>query len=125
VLERNERRASGESRVDLALDPAGAACVAWSGWDGAHARARLATLTADGQTAIIRTLSQPDYDASVRDVATSRRPGAALVVWARLDAVGELGTQVLAGPIAADGTYAGEEAVSDADRARLPQHLTL
>jgi hypothetical protein len=120
VLERNEGRASAESRVDLALDPAGAAFVAWSSSDGASARARLATFTADGQTAIIRTLSQPGYDASVRDVATSQQPGEALVVWARLDAVGELGTQVLAGPIAADGTYAGEEAVSDADRARLP-----
>jgi len=120
VLERDEGRASDESRVDLALDPAGAAFVAWSGSDGAHARARLATLAADGRTASIRTLSLPGYDAAVRDVATGRRPGEALVVWARLDAVGELGTQVLAGPIAADGAYGGEEAVSDADRARLP-----
>lgn len=119
VLERNEGRASDESRVDLALDRAGAAFVVWSSSDGANARARLATLTAGGKTASIRTLSQPGYDAAVRDVATSRRPREALVVWARLDVVGELGTQVLAGPIAADG-YAGEEAVSDADRARLP-----
>ena len=120
VLERNDHRASEESRVDLALDPAGAAFITWPGWDGAHARARLATLTADGRTANIRTLSQPGYDAAVRDVATGRRPGEALVVWARLDAVGELGTQVLAGPVAPNGAYAGEEAVSDADRARLP-----
>lgn len=119
VLERSEG-AIAESRVDLALDPAGTAFLAWSSSDGANARARLATVTADGQTAITRTLSQPGYDASVRDVATSRQRGEALVVWARLDAVGEQGTQVLAGPIAADGAYAGEEAVSDADRARLP-----
>jgi hypothetical protein len=120
VLERNDHRASDESRVDLALDPGGAAFVTWSGWDGAHARARLATLTADGKLTNVRTLSQPGYDAVVRDVATGPRPGEALAVWAQLDAVGELGTQVLAGPIAPDGAYAGEEAVSDADRARLP-----
>jgi hypothetical protein len=34
--------------------------------------------------------------------------------------VGELEMQVLTGPIAADGAYAGEEAVNDAERARLP-----
>jgi hypothetical protein len=34
--------------------------------------------------------------------------------------VGELEMQVLAGPVAADGAYAGEEAVNDAERARLP-----
>ncbi len=120
LLERHDQRASDEADIDLALDPGGAGFVAWSGWDGASMRARLAAIDARGRSAAIHTLSQPGYGAVVHDLATSRRRGEALVAWARLDAVGEVGTQVLAGLLEPGGVYAGEEAVSDADRARIP-----
>jgi len=71
-------------------------------------------------TASVRTLSQRGYHAAVGDIVGRRRLGEALVVWARLDAVGELGNQVLAAAIAATARTPGEEAISDADRARLP-----
>jgi hypothetical protein len=42
------------------------------------------------------------------------------VVYGRLDAAGELGTQVLAGLVQAGGSYPGEETVSNGDRANQP-----
>ncbi len=109
-----------EDRIDLAVDPAGTGYVAWTGSAGGRTRARLATIPPSGRSPRVRTLSGPDGDVAVGDLATGPRAGQAIVVWARLDAVGEIGTQIFAGEIAADGSYAGEEAVSDADRARDP-----
>jgi hypothetical protein len=121
MLERFRRRASDEGSFDLALDPEGRAFVAWAGWDGAHFRARLAELAAlDGRLLVRASVSSPGYDAVVADVAASRRAGEALVVWARLDALGELGTEVLAAHRAPSGATESEEVVSSGDRARLP-----
>jgi hypothetical protein len=123
---RPARQLDGNARVaeaagmDLAVDPDGTAFVAWSGWDGANLRARLATVSTDGRSIARRTLSQPGYDAAIEQVITSRRPGEALVAWERLDAPREIGTQVLAGLVEPGGRYAGEEMVSDADRAQQP-----
>ena len=96
--------------------------MAWTGWDGTHFRARAARWTATS-AALIRTdtLSAPGYDAVTGDVAASPVAGQAIVVWARLDSVGELGTQIIAGPWGPRTGPAGpEELVSADDRARLP-----
>jgi hypothetical protein len=120
LLDREVRLVDHEAAFDLALDPADAGFLAWSASDGAQIRARLASIGARGRAIAIRTLSAPGYGAAVRDLATSRRRGEALVAWARLDATGQLGTEVRAGLIAPGGAYVGEEVVSDLDRARLP-----
>jgi hypothetical protein len=122
MLDRYRRRASDEARFALTLASDGTALAAWTGWDGAHFRARAASLDGDFG-ALIRTdtLSAPDYDAVTGDVAASPAAGQAVVVWSRLDSVGELGTQVIAGPWAPRTGPAGpEEIVSADDRARLP-----
>lgn len=119
-LDRYERRASDEARLDLALDGEGNGFVAWSGFDGRNFRARLAFASRTGRLIRSETLSQPGYDAAVGDLATSGRTGEALVVWSRLDVVGEVGTNVLAGYQPPGGRFTGEEQVSHGDRAREP-----
>jgi hypothetical protein len=119
VLDRYDRRASDEATFDLALDGRRNAFVAWSSFDGSNFRARLAHARSSGRFTSFETLSQPGYDAAVGDLATSTR-GDALVVWSRLDAVGEVGTSVMAGYVPAAGSYGGEEQVSLGDRARKP-----
>ena len=94
--------------------------VAWSSFDGQNFRARLAAFDRTARSVRFTTLSQPGYDAAVADLATSRQSNEALVAWARLDAVGEVGTSVLAGYLSPAGAYAGEEQVSTGDRARIP-----
>jgi hypothetical protein len=119
LLDRYDRAASDEATFDLALDGKKNAFVAWSSFDGSNFRARLARARSSGRFTSFVTLSQPEYDAVVGDLATSTT-GDALVVWSRLDAVGEVGTTVLAGYLPASGAYGGEEAVSRGDRARKP-----
>lgn len=116
------RRASDEAAFSLALDPLGTALVAWATWDGSHFRVRAASLEGtDGRLIRADTLSAPGYDAVTGDVAASPAAGQALVVWARLDAAGELGTQILAAPWRPRSGPAGpEEVVSTGDRARKP-----
>jgi hypothetical protein len=119
VLDRYDRRASDEANFDMSLDANGNGFVAWSSFDGQNFRARIASVNPTGRRARFTMLSQPGYDAVVGDLATSRT-GEALGVWSRLDAVGEIGTAVLAGYLPSDGTYLGEEQVSRGDRARSP-----
>jgi hypothetical protein len=118
LLDRYEVRAPQEATFDLSLDPDRQGIVAWSGYDGQNYRARLATLDRRGRSARITTLSEPGYHAAVSDLATSLRPNEALVVWSRLDALGEVGDVVQAGYLSATGAYGGEERVSIGDRAR-------
>jgi hypothetical protein len=118
LLDRYEVRAPQEATFDLSLDPDRQGMVAWSGYDGQNYRARLATLDRRGRSARITTLSEPGYHAAVSDLATSLRPNEALVVWSRLDALGEVGDVVQAGYLSATGAYGGEERVSIGDRAR-------
>jgi hypothetical protein len=120
LLDRYDRRASDEATFDLALDGRDNGLIAWSSFDGQNFRARLGFANRRGRFAHLTTLSQPGYDAVVGDLATSGRAGEALAVWSRLDAVGEVGTTVLAGYVPPDGSYPGEEQVSRGDRARLP-----
>jgi hypothetical protein len=117
LLDRYDRGAPEEARFDLELRRDGAV-VAWSSFDGQNFRARLASMNRTNRLARFTTLSQPGYEAAVSDLATSG--GEAIVAWSRLDAVGELGTSVLAGTFAPDGAYLGEEQVSTGDRARKP-----
>jgi hypothetical protein len=120
LLERYDRRASDEATFDLALDLERHGLVAWSGFDGQNFRARLAAFDRTGRSARITTLSQPGYDAAVGDLTANSRSIETIVVWSRLDAVGEVGTVVLAGFIPASGAYGSEEVVSTGDRARAP-----
>ena len=120
LLDRYERRANDEATFGLALDGNDNGFVAWSSFDGSNFRARLAFADSDGRFIRHGTLSQPGYDAAVSDLATTRQIGEALVVWARLDAVGEVGTAVVAGYRPPTGGYSGEEQVSRGDRARKP-----
>jgi hypothetical protein len=118
VLDRYDRRASDEASFALAIGLKDNGVVAWSSFDGQNFRARLATIDLGGR-ASITTLSQPGYDAAVGNLARGPR-GDTVVVWARLDAVGELGDVVFAGDVFPDLAYAGEERVSAGDRARKP-----
>ena len=120
LLDRYDGSPSEEASFDLGLDGNDNCFATWSSFDGRNFRARLASLDRTGRLARFTTLSQPGYDAAVSDLATSGRTGEALVVWSRLDAVGELGTAVLAGYLPAGGAYGGEEQVSTGDRARKP-----
>jgi hypothetical protein len=120
LLDRYDRRASDEATFDLSLDVNGNGMVAWSGFDEGNFRARFARANRRGRFVRFETLSQPGYDAVVGGLATGRRAGEAIVVWSRLDAVGEVGTVVLAGYLAPGGGYGGEEQVSRGDRARKP-----
>jgi hypothetical protein len=119
-LDRYDQRALDEATFDLALDANGNGFVAWSSFDGANFRAKLAFANAEGHFIRQGLLSAPGYNAAVSDLATSRQIGEALVVWARLDAVGEIGDVVFAGYRAPTGIYTGEEEVSRGDRARKP-----
>jgi hypothetical protein len=119
-LDRYSRRANDEATFDLALDRGDNGFVAWSTFDGQKFRARLAIAGPSGRFTAFETLSAPGYDAAVRDLATSRRRGEAIVVWSRLDDVGEVGTSVLAGYRPPAGPNTGEELVSRGDRARVP-----
>jgi hypothetical protein len=118
-LDRFERRVNDESRFDLELDNLGRGFVGWSTFDGDHFRARFARLSTGGDVAGVDTVSQPGYDAAVRDLAVSP-DGDLVIVWSRLDAVGEVGTSILANYRGRAGNYSGEEQVSNADRAHLP-----
>jgi hypothetical protein len=120
VLDTYNRLASDEANFDLSLDPQGRGAVAWSSFDGQNFRARFASFDRTGRAARVTALSQPGYDAAVSDLATSQQANEALVVWSRLDAVGEVGTVVLAGYVSPAGGYNGEEQVSTGDRARTP-----
>jgi hypothetical protein len=119
LLDRFDRTASDEATFDLALDARKNGFVAWSSFDGNTFRARLARARSTGRFTSFETLSQAGYDAAVGDLDTS--PGGdVLVVWSRLDAVGEVGTSVFAGYLHGGDNYAGEEQVSLGDRAREP-----
>lgn len=119
LLDRFDPRASDEANFDLDVDYNGNGLVAWSSFDGKNFRARLATITPTGRRASFTTLSQPGYDAAVGNLALGPA-GDAVVVWAQLDALRELGDVVFADRVAPDGSYTGEERVSGGDRARNP-----
>jgi hypothetical protein len=118
-LDRYDRRASDEESFALSLDLVDQGLLAWSSFDGQNFRARLASMNRRGTQARFTTLSKPGYDAAVGNLATTLPAGHALVVWSRLESVGELGDVVFAGDVVGSA-YAGEEQVSVGDRARKP-----
>jgi hypothetical protein len=110
---------SDEARFDLELDRDGRAFVAWTSMDSFRHRARLAVADPSGHLRSNDDVSTPGYAAVVHDVATSRRGGEALVVWAALDRVGELGDQIVAAYRSPRGVVT-EELVTRGPKARLP-----
>ena len=121
LLDRFDRRYPTDvPTFDFSLDANDNGVVAWSTYDGQNYRMRLGFADRGGRFTRFATLSQAGYDAFNGDLATGKNPGEVLVAWNRLDAVGEVGTVVLAGYLSQTGVYAGEEQVSRGDRARVP-----
>jgi hypothetical protein len=119
LLDRWDRLVPAEAGFDLALGHYGDAFIAWTGFDGKNFRARLAIARRAGAFNALQPLSQPGYDAVVRDLAVAPSGNDAIVVWSKLDVVGEVGDKVFAGYLSGD-SYGGEEQVSQGDRARVP-----
>jgi hypothetical protein len=117
-----DRNAPAEPHGPVLVPTGGrAAVVAWTGWDGAAWRARVA---ATGQTASFgRPVdASPAGEQSVVGDADAVPAGTPTIVvlWSRLDAVGELGDRVRAALGPPTGPFGAPEDVSDLDRARLP-----
>jgi hypothetical protein len=117
LLERQgaERPRAG---IALALAPRRGATVAWTGFDGATARARVADTDAAGRFGAARDVSPAGETAVVSDVAASA-DGARLVVW---DNGGFEADQVRAAAAPAGGAFGAPETVSPggaAEEARL------
>jgi hypothetical protein len=77
-------------------------------------------VTADrsGRFSPSKVISPAGYGAVVTDLVAGYRAGEALVVWSRLDQVGEVGTNVLALYRPPSGGLLGQELVSSGDGAR-------
>jgi hypothetical protein len=88
--------------VRLALDPAGAAFVAWHDPD-----AKLASLDPGGKPIVTRSLGYGDIDALV----TGRRPGEALVVWSAERSLFDGVTQLYGALTTPDGGFTGPEPI--------------
>lgn len=127
LLERAVGAQPQEARLALDVLPDGSATLAWTaaqtipGSARPRFAARAATASRPGAFGPPRTISAPDHDAAVSDVATGGRYET-LVVWTRLDAVQEIGVQVF-GAVRREGApgFLAPEAVSPPDeRARVP-----
>lgn len=97
------------------------ALLAWTDWDGARWRVRGAASEAFLLFGPVLDVS-PANEQAVLGNAASIPPGAptVLVVWSRLDALGEVGDRVRAAMRPPGGSFGPPEDVSDSDRARLP-----
>jgi hypothetical protein len=120
VLDRVTRTwyALGEP-VKLALDPRGAAFMTWSTPTGNTPRVRLATAGPRGGGVRVRTLSAPGSQGYAHVIATSRRPGEALVVWGESDEE-QRRSQTVAQLIAPDGELRPAQTVSSSGRSGPP-----
>jgi hypothetical protein len=100
------------------------ALLAWSDWDGAGWRVRAAVTGAGGRFGTPFDVSPAGEQAVIGDGASvplATPPGATvMLVWSRLDAVGEVGDRVRAALRPPGGSFGPPEDVSDLDRARLP-----
>jgi hypothetical protein len=92
--------------------------LAWTGWDGTTWRVRTSATNGVRFPGIV-DISPPGEQAVLGDAAVGS-PGDLIVLWSRLDAVGEVGDRVRGALRPAGGSFAGPEEVSDLDRARLP-----
>jgi hypothetical protein len=105
--------------------PARQAMLAWNDWDGTAWRVLVAdsgsgarfgapvVISPAGEQAVLGAAAVVPQSAPVPT-------GTALVVWSRLDAVGEVGDHVRAALRPPGGTFGAPENVSDLDRARVP-----
>jgi hypothetical protein len=118
LLDQYAQRASDEATFDLALDPNGNGFVAWSTYLAPEFRASLVTADRSGRFSPSKVISPAGYGAVVTDLVAGYRAGEALVVWSRLDQVGEVGTNVLALYRPPSGGLLGQELVSSGDGAR-------
>ncbi len=101
------------------------ATLAWTGWDGTAWRVRTAVTGPGAGFGTFADVSAPGEQAVLGDAeavsaGTSPPAGTTIVVWSRLDAVGELGDRVRAALRPPGGGFGPPEDVSDLDRARLP-----
>ncbi len=102
------------------------ALLAWSDWDSVQWRVK-ASLTAESSPTfsdafVVSPAGQSSVlgDAAAVPPGTSVPAGTAMLVWSRLDAVGELGDRVQASVRPPRGPFGAPEDVSDLDRARIP-----
>jgi hypothetical protein len=99
--------------------------LAWTDWDGAAWRVR-AAVTGPGSRFGGAFDVSPAGEQAVLGAAASIPPGTTIpaatvmVVWSRLDAVGEVGDHVRAALRPPGGSFGAPEDVSDLDRARAP-----
>lgn len=101
------------------------ALLVWSDWDGAVWRVRAAVTGPGGRFGAPFDVSPPGEQARLGGAAvvpagTSLPAGTVMVVWSRLDAIGEVGDRVRASIRPPGGTFAPPEDVSDLDRAQAP-----
>jgi hypothetical protein len=95
--------------------------LAWTGWDGAAWRVRAAVTGPSARFGAPLDASPPGEQAVLGDAEAIPLPaGTVMVLWSRLDAVGELGDRVRAALRPPGGAFGPPEDVSDLDRARLP-----
>ena len=119
LLDSFDRRGPEQAGFDLALDPRGNGMVAWTTWDGTRFRARLGIANRSGSFRSFQNLSSIQASAIVYDLAAGRT-GEALVVWDRLNSVGEEPGGIRAGYIPPSGNYGGEQDIGAGDKARVP-----
>ena len=119
LLDSFDRRGPEQAGFDLALDPRGNGMVAWTTWDGTRFRARLGIANRSGSFRSFQNLSSIQASAIVYDLAAGRT-GEALVVWGRLNSVGEEPGGIRAGYIPPAGAYGGEQDIGAGAKARVP-----
>ena len=101
------------------------ALLAWSDWDGAAWRVRAAVTGPGTRFGAPFDVSPPGEQAQLGGAAVvpseiSLPAGTVMVVWSRLDAVGEVGDRVRAAIRPPGGSFGPPEDISDLDRARIP-----
>jgi hypothetical protein len=119
LLDSFERRGPEQAGFDLTLDPHGNGMVAWTTWDGIRFRARLGIANRSGSFRSFQNLSSNQASSIVYDIAAGRT-GEAIVVWDRLNSVGEEPGGIRAGYIPPNGIYGGEQDIGAGDKARQP-----
>jgi hypothetical protein len=126
IVDKIDRVATTEPHGPAIVEiPERDALLAWTGWDGARWRVRAAVTTGGARFGAPFDVSPAGEQAVLGDVAsvplgTPLPAGTVMVVWSRLDAVGEVGDQVRAALRPPGGAFGPPEDVSDLDRARIP-----
>jgi hypothetical protein len=110
-----ERQGENQSQGPIAITTLSRdATVAWTGFDGAHSRVRIASTDPTGRFGAPQDISPAGGDAAVSDLVTGG-DGTRLVVW---DNGGFDANQVFAALAPPGGSFGAAEAVSPAQEAR-------